>query len=221
MARQARIKSNFGTYHIIQKGGTSRKLFETDQDRDKFVSIVQDSQRRNGFVLHGFCLLNDNGYDLIIETMGTDISNIMKSINISYSIYAKCDGKLFSDRYKSYQLEGPVELYESKRQLRTQKENLNPTSCYNKCYEAVDTSSLTDDYFADCDQCITCLDGATSKLKSIADVKGLDMEALLKDKDTRNGLIKAFRKHSTLSMKNLGILFGGISESSVSKIIKS
>lgn len=221
MARQARDKNNFGTYHIIQKGGKTRKLFESDMDREKFVEIVQKAKTKNGFILHGFCLLDDNGYDLIIETLGTDISNIMKSINISYSIYAKCDGKLFSDRYKSYPLDGPVELYETKRLIRTQKENLNPSSCYNKCFEVIDTKEYTDEYFTDCDHCITCLDGAKEKLADIAQIKGLSLSEMIKDKDNRNELIKAFRKHSTLSMKNLGTLFGGISESSVSKIIKS
>ena len=221
MARQAREKSNFGTYHIIQKGGTVRKLFQTYEEREKFIDIVEKSKIKNGFILHGFCLLDDNGYDLIIETMGTDISNIMKSINISYSIYAKCDGKLFSDRYKSFQLDGPVELYESKRRLRTQRENLEPSSCYNQCFEIIDTKELTDEYFTDCECCISCLDSANEKLQDIARQKGLNLTVLLHDKDSRNELIKAFRKHSTLSMKNLGELFGGISESSVSKIIKS
>ncbi len=221
MARQARNKSNFGTYHIIQKGGKTRKLFESDMDREKFVEIVEKAKNKNGFILHGFCLLDDNGYDLIIETLGTDISNIMKSINISYSMYVKCQGKLFSDRYKSYQLRGPVDLYETKRLIRTQKENLNPSSCYNKCFEVIDTKTFTDDYFTDCQNCITCLDGAREKLSDIAEVKGLSLNDMIGDKDKRNQLIKAFRKHSTLSMKNIGILFGGLSESSVSKIINS
>ena len=219
MARKARVKSEFGTYHIIQKGGSCRPLFISNADRDKFVSILQKSQEKNGFILHGFCLMNGNAYDLIISPQGSDLSKIMKSINISYAMYAKCEGKLFSDRYKSYELKGPVELYEAKRLIRN-KENVDQCEeCYSVCYDDFHKEPSYDICFDDCNNCMTCISDAQDKLAAIAASKGLTTEEILKDKETRNTLIKAFRQNSTLSLKTLGSVFGGISESSVSKIL--
>lgn len=221
MARKARVKTEFGTYHIIQQGGNCRKLFISDQDRDKFISILEKSRKKNGFLLHGFCLLNNNAYDLVIDVNGGDLSKIMKSINISYAMYVKCDGKLFNDRYKSYELDSPVSLYETKRMLRNKQSQSGCSSCYSICYDKIKPVEVYDITFDDCDNCITCIAGASQKLQTIADNKGLTCDELMKDKEMRNQLIKAFRKNSTLSLKTLGQLFGDISESSVSKILNS
>jgi DNA-directed RNA polymerase specialized sigma subunit len=44
------------------------------------------------------------------------------------------------------------------------------------------------------------------------------MDELLRDKKRRNDLIKVIRKNSSLSLKELGELFGGLSESRISRI---
>jgi len=220
MARQARVKSAFGTYHIVQKGGKTRNLFESDEDRDKFISILQKSQKKNGFKLHGFCILDENTYDLVIDVNGGDLSKIMKSINIPYAMYVQCQGKLFSDRYKSYELNESSDLFETKRMLQNRVYGKKAT-CYNRCYEEVTSKEPVLVDFDDCHNCITCIDTASDKLLKIAHEKGISLAELNHDKELRNALIKEFRRKSTLSMKNLGVLFGGISESSISKILNS
>jgi DNA-directed RNA polymerase specialized sigma subunit len=42
---------------------------------------------------------------------------------------------------------------------------------------------------------------------------------LIKNKEERNKMIKHFRKNSTLSLKEIGSIFGGLSESSICKIL--
>jgi uncharacterized protein YnzC (UPF0291/DUF896 family) len=65
------------------------------------------------------------------------------------------------------------------------------------------------------------LDTASDKLKKIANNKGLSIDEAIEDRALRNELIKTFRKNSTLSLKTLGKLFGGLSESSISKILNN
>lgn len=219
MARKARIKNEFGIFHIVQQGGNCRMLFESDDDRKKFLSIVERSKDKFNFILHGYCLLNHNSYDLIIDVNGGDLSKIMKSINIAYAMYAKCDGKLFSDRYKSTLLESEVELYEAKSQLKASKLVIEIDSDYNMCFDNISPIELSTLDLDDCDNCIKCINTAAQKLETILTDKDLSISDLNSDKELRNQLIKSFRKSSTLSLKALGELFGGLSESSISKIL--
>jgi hypothetical protein len=46
------------------------------------------------------------------------------------------------------------------------------------------------------------------------------MDELLKDKKRRDGLIKGIRNYSSISLKEQGELFGGLSESRVSRIVR-
>ena len=72
MARKARVKNEFGIFHIVQHGGSCRQLFESDIDREKFIAILQRTQQKFNYILHGYCLLDSNGYDLIIDVNGGD-----------------------------------------------------------------------------------------------------------------------------------------------------
>lgn len=221
MARKARIKTEFGIFHIVQQGGTCRRLFESNDDREKFLSIIERSRTKFNFILHGYCLLDPNGYDLIIDVNGGDLSKIMKSINIAYAMYAKCEGKLFSDRYKSTLLESEVQLYETKSQIKHNKAKAATNNEYNMCFDQIPPIELSTLDLDDCDNCIKCMHTANHKLDAILSEHGLSISELNNDKELRNQLIKSFRKSSTLSLKSLGELFGGLSESSISKILNT
>jgi hypothetical protein len=221
MARKARIKNEFGIFHIVQHGGNCRTLFQNDLDREKFLSILERSKKKFNFVLHGYCLLDPNTYDLIIDVNGGDLSKIMKSINIAYAMYVKCDGKLFLDRYKSTLLDNEVQLYESKSNIKNKKLSLETNNKYNMCYENIQPIEIASLDLDDCDNCIKCINTANKKLELILNNKGISISDLNTDKELRNQLIKSFRKSSTLSLKSLGQLFGGLSESSVSKILNT
>ncbi len=220
MARQARKKNEFGRYYIRQYGGNNRCLFQTDADRQKFADIIKTCQSKYDFILHGYCLSSDNSYELVLDANGGDISKIMKSINISYAMYAQCDGHLYKDRYKS-------ELIESDTKLAKIKSDLSKRHCqlqngtFTVCYENINiTSGLSTHHFEDCENCIRSANVANDKLETIATERGLTLDELLKNKSLRNELIRLFRKHSTLSLKQLGELFGNLSESTISKLLK-
>ncbi len=61
---------------------------------------------------------------------------------------------------------------------------------------------------------------ALERLMRIAEAESMTLDELLKDKERRNALIREFRKSSLLSLKEIGNVFGGMSESTVSKILK-
>lgn len=254
MARKAREKSLFGTYLIKQYGGGCRQLFMDDADRNKFIEIVKKAKSKFGFRLYAYCLDDPDSYELIIYDNGSDISKIMKSINISYGMYATCEGKLFKDRYKSLLIEDFPTLLKSTKDVGKEEDNPWSSFCvYSDIskdpFGIIDMDDLlhlvNDDieiarssllnyldgdaeaivcdssktFCKDDQKCLTCKDDAKKKLAQIAYEKGLTVPQLLKDKPLRNDLIKQFRRESTLSLKSLGALFGGLSESSICKIL--
>jgi DNA-directed RNA polymerase specialized sigma subunit len=73
----------------------------------------------------------------------------------------------------------------------------------------------------ECINCITSVEEADSRIGEILNRKGISLVELLKDKEERNRMILQLRRESTLSLKQIGGLMGGLSESTVSKIISN
>lgn len=224
MARTGRVKCETGTYMVRQQSGGSRPLFQSDEDRCRFLAILDRAQAAFGFRLKGFCLSSDSGYRLLMDVDGGDISKIMKSINISYAMYARCDGKLFRDRYISTLVETPEQLAEAEECLRAS--GADPwTRCPQQPREEQAEPAIHL-HFAESEAdelpeaCLKTPGDALARLTAIGNAEGVSVQTLLKDKDRRNELIRLFRRRSTLSLKELGAVFGGLTESSVSKIIK-
>lgn len=224
MARKSRIKDTHGTFLIQQSGGSERPLFTSDEDRLRFLGILKNAQNQFSFRLKGFCLSEANGYRILMDVNGGDISKIMKSINIAYGMYAKCEGNLFKDRYKSTLLETPQALVEAESCMRQEKALESPWNTY--CTATLEIKPElkvlleSQPEEAPCTDCMTNVEEAMARLSRIQKEDGRPLQAIFKDKPYRNHLIRLFRQHSTLSLKELGQIFGDVSESSVSKILK-
>lgn len=239
MARQARIKSIYGIYHIHQQASGNRPLFENKADREKWLQIVAKAREKYQFRLYAYCASEPNEYHLVLNLQGGDISKVMKSINIAYAMYTKCPERLFKDRYRSELIETKEALLDLMASIhRRSTKKFNKPDPYNSfcCYRGLNNGTLTPvdvkdirtredvtinirDNKDQCDKCIQTLKEAEEKLLNHLRQNMLTKEILYYDKLYRNQLIRRFRKESTLSLKELGILFGGLSESAVSKII--
>jgi hypothetical protein len=181
----------------------------------------------------------------------------MKSINISYAMYAKCDGALFKDRYRSTRLEYTDELLEITAMLRDNAGESRWNSYCGSTSESEDVFNLLDqapmgkdvsqgkelspsyDMHLNADEaaskadhsehheplcpkdqnCIECAEDAKKKLLSECERRQISFEEMLQDKPLRNQLIWRIRQNSTLSLKALGTLFGGLSESTICKLL--
>lgn len=254
LARKAREKKTYGTYLITQNGGGCRSLFTNQADREKFLFILKKAKKKFDFKLFSYCLAKDDQYQLVLFDNGCDVSNIMRSINISYAMYAKCDGKLFRDRYVSTLIEDYPALLETTRTIHHagQQSDWNSWCVFN----TREDSDLIDDalllggltgivadakaeykkmvlepsadapecnrdqtFCEDETQCMRTEAQARERLVKEAEQLGMSVSDVLHDKSVRNAFIKMFRKHSTLSMRTLGQIFGGLSESAVCRIL--
>ena len=218
MARQARIKDPFGFYSIHQTGGGNRPLFLDDADRERFLAVLRRTQGKFGFRLHAYCVLSPDEYHLVIDVNGTDLSSIMKSLNIGYAMVVRSEHPLFRDRYASRPLADEEEVRAQMDRIHRPTDTVYNSWCH---YDAASPVSL--DWIASpqepCSDCIRTLPEARRHLDRIARDGGMERGGLLGDLSFRNELIRDFRRQSTLSLKELGQLFGGLTESSVSKIL--
>lgn len=235
MPRTARVKDIYGIYYINQVGTEDRDLFCNDLDRDKFLSILRSSKKVNDFKLYAYCVSDSNEYHLVICANGSDISKIMKEINIKYAMYVNYSAPIFKDRYRSVLIRDVDHLISILNKIHATEEKCNNKFnsyclfndgyiCDNSLLDKIDFNSLTetDDCLteiAECKDCIKTLEEGLDKLNEIADCKGITTEELMTNKSLRNDLIRQFRRNSTLSLKELGEIFGGLSESSICKIL--
>lgn len=125
MPRAARIKKSIdGIYHIIERGNEKKDIFKNHADRIKFLEILDRNKEKYGYKVYAYCLMN-NHIHLLIGSNGSDISQVMKSINVSYVLYFnrkynRC-GHLFQDRFKSEYIDSDEYLLEVSRYI-----HLNP-----------------------------------------------------------------------------------------------
>lgn len=243
MARKAREKILYGTYLITQTSGADQPLFRDDQDRTAFLAIVKKVKEKFDFHLYGYCLRADNGYRLLIYDNGSDLSKIMKALNIRYAMYAKCEGKIYKDRYKSQLIQDYRGLIESAESVygadehcawsqfsvllqgRKLAELLDPIpnqkSYHPYLTRAKDNSQVCDRKMPLCERGGTChrtKKEVEAALGQQAMDRGMTIEAMIAEKEVRNELIRKIRKESTLSLRVIGQIFE-LSESAVCKII--
>ncbi len=210
MARKARVKNEYGTFYIQQRSHEQQVLFKDNTDRQYLLDLLEKAKQQFQFDVLAYCMRSDTAYHLIITLKGTDLSKLMKSLNISYAMYRGACGQLYKDRYKSQLLENEAQLKEQLEKLKNSGETSD--EWHEFCQVSSDNSP--------CEGCIKTIIDAEKWLEESCKVADLTTSSLFKDKTRRNTMILELRKKSTLSLKEIGLLFGGISESSVCKIIK-
>ncbi|MEW6697937.1 MAG: transposase [Bacillota bacterium] len=104
MPRKPRIWYPGAIYHVICRGNRRSDIFRDREDYNVYLGILGERKRECVFKLYTYCLMT-NHVHLHIETQETDISQIMKKINMAYAIYFNdkydLSGHLFQGRFHS------------------------------------------------------------------------------------------------------------------------
>lgn len=115
MPRRARKKSQTGIYHVMLKGINRQPIFEEEEDREKFISVLRHYKQECGYAIFAYCLM-DNHVHFVIREGREPLAQIMKRIGVSYvywyNVKYKRSGHLFQDRYKSDAIEDDKYLLE-------------------------------------------------------------------------------------------------------------
>tara|TARA_Y200000002_G_C22480933_1_gene578715 strand:+ start:109 stop:639 length:531 start_codon:yes stop_codon:yes gene_type:complete len=103
MARPLRIQYPGAVYHVTSRGDRRENIYESDADRQAFLSTLWDVCERFNWICHAWCLMS-NHYHLVIETPEANLSKGMRQLNGVYTQrfnrqHSKV-GHLFQGRFK-------------------------------------------------------------------------------------------------------------------------
>lgn len=102
MPRKVRPWFPGAKYHITSRGVRRSSLFHADEDREEYLSILEETMHRYPFILHTYCLMT-NHIHLQIETKNTPPAKIMMNLNRKYANYFNNkyhhSGHVFDKRY--------------------------------------------------------------------------------------------------------------------------
>lgn len=104
MARPLRLEFAGALYHVTSRGDRQEAIYETDGDRQLFLSVLSGVCEHYHWLCHAYCLM-DNHYHLLIETPEGNLSKGMRQLNGLYTQgfnrAHKRVGHVFQGRYKA------------------------------------------------------------------------------------------------------------------------
>ena len=108
MPRTARAAGGSGIYHVMLRGINRQRIFEDDEDRERFLEILKKAREKDGFDLIAWCLM-PNHVHLLIHENEVKLETIFRRIGASYVYWYngkyERTGHLFQDRFKSEPVE--------------------------------------------------------------------------------------------------------------------
>jgi REP element-mobilizing transposase RayT len=86
MVRPLRITRSGCWYHLTARGNERRAIYRAEDDRLKFLALLESWIERYRIRLHSYVLM-DNHYHLLAETRESNLSESMQWLNVSYSVW--------------------------------------------------------------------------------------------------------------------------------------
>lgn len=120
MARPLRIEFAGALYHVTSRGNAREAIYLTDEDRQQFLTLLENTVKRYDWYCHAYCLMG-NHYHLLIETNTPALSKGMKYLNGTYTQYFNRQhqrvGHVFQGRFKAILVQKEAYLLELARYI--------------------------------------------------------------------------------------------------------
>jgi len=104
MSTRPRLSSSLGIYHVVYRGINKQRIFEDNEDYEKFLSILRKYQPICGYKLIAYCLMS-NHIHLLIKPGEVPLPRIFQRIIPSFVYWYNKKyqrvGSLFQARFKS------------------------------------------------------------------------------------------------------------------------
>ena len=84
MARPLRIEFPGAVYHLTARGNARQNIVLDDEDRQRFLSVLERVVSRFQLAVYAYCLM-DNHYHLLLETRDANLSRAMRQLNGVYT----------------------------------------------------------------------------------------------------------------------------------------
>lgn len=118
MARPLRIEFPGALYHVTSRGDRQEAIYEDDDDRKTFLSILEEVVKGWNWLCYAYCLMS-NHYHLLIETPDGNLAKGMRQLNGVYTQRSNRRhgrvGHLFQGRYKAILVDSDAYLLELSR----------------------------------------------------------------------------------------------------------
>lgn len=118
MSRPLRLELAGGVYHVTSRGDRQEDIFEDDDDRVEWLSLLGRVCERFNWRIHAYCLM-DNHYHFVVETAEGNLSKGMRQLNGVYTQYFNRQhgrfGHVFQGRFKAILVEKEAYLLELSR----------------------------------------------------------------------------------------------------------
>lgn len=118
MSRPLRIEYSDALYHVTARGDRREDIFEDEQDRRIFLSLLEQVVSQFNWACYAWCLM-DNHYHLLIQTPDSNLSKGMRQLN---GVYTQASnrrhrrvGHLFQGRFKAILVDSDSYLLELSR----------------------------------------------------------------------------------------------------------
>jgi putative transposase len=82
--RRNRIQLAGALYHVTMRGNNREDVFFDDGDRRDFIDTLGRTKRRQGWIVHAYCLMS-NHYHLLVEKPEPNLAEGMQWLNSSYA----------------------------------------------------------------------------------------------------------------------------------------
>ncbi|MCL1802923.1 MAG: transposase [Eubacteriaceae bacterium] len=113
MPRPSRDESILNIYHVLISGNNNESIFSDDEDKQQFISALEDKAKILDCSVYAFCVLSTKA-NMLLEPLSLSLSELMHQINISYAQYYNKkysrSGHVFHDRYRSAAINSPKQF---------------------------------------------------------------------------------------------------------------
>ena len=86
MPHMPRKRSETGFYHVVAKGSGNQIIFESAQDREYCLRILEEAAGENRVDVHAYCLMGTHIH-LLIEDASEKLSDFMKRFSETYAMH--------------------------------------------------------------------------------------------------------------------------------------
>ena len=124
MPRQARLDAPGVLHHVMTRGIERTKIFRNRNDREDFLSRLEERVRAGGWVVYAWALMPNHIHLLVrtgLQPLSTNMRKVMTGYVVNFNRRHKRFGHLFENRYKSIVCEEEAYLLELTRYI-----HLNP-----------------------------------------------------------------------------------------------
>ncbi len=105
MPRISRTLIECACYHIITRGNQKQKVFKSDDDHIRYITILKKAKKKYKVSLYSYCLMPNHVHLLVEPESIANLSGFMHWLNRGYTAYFNAKyqkvGHLWQGRFKS------------------------------------------------------------------------------------------------------------------------